>query len=347
MEHPKVNGEERSPETSRQTETNATGRRHLTVMSPVYNEVEGIEHFVNEVLAVLDPLPYDSTILLVDDGCTDGTGELLDALQARHPKRIGVIHLSRNFGHQAALTAGMDYAAGDAVICLDADMQHPPSVIPSLVARWEEGYDVVQATRAPSSDVGWFKQMGARAFYAGVNYLSPTRIEPNAADFRLLSRRVLEVFRKDIRERDRFIRGLVRWVGFRYCCVEFDAQARYAGRTKYSLTRMLSFARTGLVSFSKVPLKLAVFLGFIVSALSLLYGVYAILAYLFFQTAIPGWASTILVGTFLGGCQLLFLGLIGEYIATIFDEIKARPVYIIARAQPATRLGEAAATEHR
>ena len=302
----------------------------LTIVAPVYNEVEGIAHFVATLLAVMDRLPYAYTLVLVDDGGTDGTGAALDALHAAHAERITVVHLSRNFGHQAALTAGMDYADGDAVICLDADMQHPPELIPELVARWEDGFDIVQATRREEPTASWFKQVTARGFYALINRLSATRIEPNAADFRLLSRRVIEVFKADLRERDRFIRGLVRWVGFPYATIDFEAPPRFAGHTHYSLRRMVSFARTGLISFSKTPLKLAVVLGFSVSGLSLLYGLYAIFAFLFFRTVIPGWASTVLVGTFLGGCQLLFLGLIGEYIATIFDEIKARPLYIVA-----------------
>lgn len=302
----------------------------LTVVAPVYNEVEGIAHFVDTLLAVMDRLPYAYTLVLVDDGGTDGTGAALDALHAEHPDRISVVHLSRNFGHQAALTAGMDYADGDAVICLDADMQHPPELIPQFIARWEEGFDIVQATRREEPTASWFKQVTARAFYALINRLSATRIEPNAADFRLLSRRVIDVFKVDLRERDRFIRGLVRWVGFPYATIDFEAPPRFAGHTHYSMRRMLSFARTGLISFSKTPLKLAVLLGFSVSGLSLLYGLYAVFAYLFFSAVIPGWASTVLVGTFLGGCQLLFLGLIGEYIATIFDEIKARPLYIVA-----------------
>jgi dolichol-phosphate mannosyltransferase len=308
----------------------------LTVIAPVYNEVEGIAHFADTVLGVMDRLPYTSSLLLVDDGGTDGTGAALDALHAAHPDRVAVVHFSRNFGHQAALTAGMDYADGDAVICLDADMQHPPELIPRLVARWEEGFDIVQATRREEPTASWFKQSTARGFYALINRLSATRIEPNAADFRLLSRRVVDVFKQDLRERDRFIRGLVRWVGFPYCTVDFEAPPRFAGHTHYSMRRMLSFARTGLISFSKTPLKLAVLLGFSASALSLLYGAYAIIAYLFFSAVIPGWASTVLVGTFLGGCQLLFLGLIGEYIATIFDEIKARPLYIVASLLPAS-----------
>jgi polyisoprenyl-phosphate glycosyltransferase len=302
----------------------------LTIVAPVYNEVEGINHFAEAVLAVMDAQRYAYNVVLVDDGSTDGTGAALDALQRAHPQRITVIHLSRNFGHQAALTAGMDHADGDAVVCLDADMQHPPELIPKLIARWEEGYDIVQATRADEPTASLLKKLTARGFYALINRLSATRIEPNAADFRLLSRQVIDVFKQDLRERDRFVRGLVRWVGFSYCTLDFAAPARFAGHTHYSMRRMVSFARTGLISFSKAPLKVAVLLGLSVSALSLFYGLYAIFAFLFFDAVIPGWASTVLVGTFLGGCQLLFLGLIGEYIATIFDEIKARPLYIVA-----------------
>ena len=332
MDDPRVNVADGAPLPARAGR--AAGSR-VTIVAPVYNEVEGIAHFVRTLLEVTDRLRYASTLLLVDDGSTDGTGPALDELHAQYPDRVAVLHLSRNFGHQAALTAGMDYADGDAVVCLDADMQHPPDLVLQLVARWEQGFDIVQATRREEPSASWFKQVTARAFYALINRLSATRIEPNAADFRLLSRRVVDVFKQDLRERDRFIRGLVRWVGFAYCTVDFEAPPRFAGHTHYSLRRMLSFARTGLVSFSKTPLKLAVLLGFSVSALSLLYGLYAIFAYLFFRAVIPGWASTVLVGTFLGGCQLLFLGLIGEYIATIFDEIKARPLYIVAALRPA------------
>jgi glycosyltransferase involved in cell wall biosynthesis len=306
-------------------------RQRLSIVAPVCNEVEGIETFVTAVLEAVQGLPYDCALVLVNDGSTDGTAEVLDRLQAAQPEHIAVLHLSRNFGHQAALTAGMDYADGDAVVCLDADMQHPPSLIPTMVDRWQQGFEVVLAVRRPTPASGRFKDVTARAFYALINRLSSTHIEPNGADFRLLSRRVADVFRQDIRERDRFLRGLVAWVGFRSCAVEFDAPRRFAGHSKYSFWKMLTFARTGLISFSKVPLKVAALLGFVVSVLSGLYGLFAVTAYFFFARAVmPGWASTILVGAFLGGCQLLFLGLIGEYIATIFDEIKHRPLYIVA-----------------
>ena len=311
-----------------------TGRDRITVVAPAYNEVEVIERFVTEILGVLDALPAETTLLVVDDGSTDGTREKLDALQAAHDGRIGVLHLSRNFGHQAALTAGMDWADADAVITMDADLQHPPALIPELVRRWKDGADIVQTVRRTSPDAGIVKDLASRGFYALINRLSSTPIEPNAADFRLLSRRVLDIFRRDIRERDRFLRGLVSWVGFRVVTVAFDAPARFAGSPKYGFREMARLARVGMISFSKVPLKIAVSLGLALSGLSLLYALYAIIVWSWFhRVVVPGWASIVLVSTFLGGANLVLVGLIGEYIASIFDEIKARPIYIVESAR--------------
>lgn len=306
-------------------------RQRISVVAPVHNEVEGIARFFAQLTQVLAELPYDSTVILVDDGSTDGTAEVLERMHDAHPDALTVVHLSRNFGHQAALTAGMDLADGDAVICMDADLQHPPSLIPAMVERWQAGFDIVHTVRRQTVGGGPFKDLSASVFYALLDRLSSTPIQSNAADFRLISRRVADVFRRDLRERDRFVRGLVTWVGFRSCCLEFDAAPRLAGTTKYTLRKMLGFARTGLVSFSKVPLKVASVIGLVVTTVSALYALFAVASYLFFRTAVmPGWASTIVVVTFLGGCQLLFLGLLGEYIGTIFDETKARPIYIVA-----------------
>lgn len=316
--------------------THAMTKQNITVVVPVYNEVDGIERFFATLLEVLNTLPYESTVILVNDGSTDGTAEVVDRLHTAYPNRLTVLHLSRNFGHQAALTAGMDHAEGDAIICMDADLQHPPSLIPSMLERWQEGCEIVHTVRRQTIEGAPLKDLTARLFYALLNRLSATPIEPNAADFRLLSRRVADLFREQLRERDRFVRGLVSWVGFRSCRLEFDAAPRRSGQTTYTLGKMLSFARTGLISFSKAPLKVASVLGLVVSTLSALYGIYAVIAFLFFRTAVmPGWASTIVVATFLGGCQLVFLGLLGEYIGTIFDEIKGRPLYIVASAREA------------
>ncbi len=315
-------------------------RKRITIVAPVYNEADGIAHFVSTLSRVLASIPYDSTVLLVDDGSTDATPACLDEIQRADPERIAVLRFSRNFGHQAALTAGMDYASGDAVITMDADMQHPPQLIPELLRRWEEGAEIVQTIRRSTADIGWLKTLATRVFYGIINRFSGTRIEPNAADYRLLSRRVLELFRKDLRERDRFLRGLVSWVGFPTSHVEFDAAARFAGQPKYSFGKMTKLARAGLISFSKVPLKIAAVLGFTLSVLSALYGLYAVLVFLFFNKAIvAGWASTVLVGTFLGGANLLFLGIIGEYIASMFEELKGRPIYIVESWRGASSAG--------
>ena len=305
-------------------------KKRITIVAPAFNEAEGVAHFARAVATEMAGLPYDYSILFVNDGSTDGTREVLEKLHEEDPEHFGVIHLSRNFGHQAALTAGMDHADGDAVITMDSDMQHPPRLLPELLRRWEERNDIVQTVRKNTQRSGWFKSAASRGFYALVNEFSSTRIEPNASDFRLLSRRVVELFRRDLRERDRFLRGLVSWVGFRIAWIEFEAPPRYSGGTKYSVPKMTSLAQVGLISFSRVPLRLAVVLGLTVSAVSLLYGLFALFAWFFFNRAVvPGWASIILVSTFLGGANLLFLGILGAYVASIVEEIKERPIYIV------------------
>ncbi len=302
----------------------------ISVVVPVYNEVGTIERLCAELFRVLDSIPCRYTIVFVDDGGTDGTGEALDRLHERFVNRVTVLHLSRNFGHQAALTAGFDHAEGDAVICLDADMQHPPETIRELFACWQAGFEVVQAVRRPTPNIGYFKNLTAHLFYGMMNRLSTIHMEQGGCDFRLLSRRVADILRTDLRERERFVRGLTSWVGFRSCKVEFDAADRFAGESKYSIGKMVAFARTGLISFSKLPLRLAVIVGLGVSGISLLYGLYVVFAFLMYAAVVPGWASTVLVVTFLGGCQMLFLGLLGEYVATIFEEVKGRPLYLLA-----------------
>jgi glycosyltransferase involved in cell wall biosynthesis len=310
-------------------------KKRITIVAPAYNEAEGLVHFAEAVAREMAALPYGYTILFVNDGSTDGTREILERLYDSDREHISVLHLSRNFGHQAALTAGMDYASGDAVITMDSDMQHPPHLIPDLLKRWQEGYDIVQTIRRRTERSGWLKNLTSKGFYSMINEFSSTRIEPNASDFRLLSRRVLELFQRDLRERDRFLRGLVSWVGFKIARVEFEAPPRFAGHSKYSFRKMATLARIGLISFSRAPLKLAVFFGFTISALSLLYGLFALIAWIFFEKlVVPGWASIILVSTFLGGANLVFLGVIGEYIASIFEEIKERPIYIVDEVRP-------------
>jgi glycosyltransferase involved in cell wall biosynthesis len=317
----------------------------ITVVAPVFNEESGIEKFVTVLFNELDKISINSDVILVNDGSTDSTAEKLNSLQELFSERLTILHLSRNFGHQAALTAGMDESTGDAVITLDADMQHPPSLIPLLLDKWKEGADVVQTIRQDSKQATFLKKFTSKYFYNTINFLSSTQIEPAAADFRLLSRAVVNVFKYDIRERDRFMRGLVAWVGFKTELVPFTAPPRFAGTTKYTWNKMFSFARVGLVSFSRVPLKISIWLGVILSAMSIFYGLYAIYANFFLRNLLnPGWASIIVSITFLGGCQMVFMGLIGEYISTIFDEIKARPIYIVSEKKIKTVVDHAPVT---
>jgi len=306
--------------------------KRLTVVVPVFNEADGIDYFVKMLLYELDKLVLDADVILVNDGSQDKTADFIDAIQKSFPTRVSVIHFSRNFGHQAALTAGMDEATGDAVITMDADLQHPPSLIPLMVERWLDGMDIVQTIRKDSSETNYIKRLTSKYFYEIINIFSATRIEPSAADFRLISRTVVDIFKNDLRERDRFLRGLIAWVGFRTSFITFTPPPRFAGNSKYSFKKMLSFARVGLISFSRVPLKISVWVGLIFAVFSLLYGSYAVFAYFYIPERLnPGWASIVVTMTFLGGCQMLFIGLIGEYIATIFDEIKNRPIYITSR----------------
>jgi glycosyltransferase involved in cell wall biosynthesis len=303
------------------------GGRTLCVVSPCFNEAAGIRGFLAElqrVLATLDDL--DHRIVLVDDGSTDATLPLLNELAAADP-RVRVYSLSRNFGHQVALTAGCDVARGDAVIMMDSDLQHPPDLIPAMVAKWREGADVVSAVRLRTAGASVFKQASARAFYGLLNSISDTRIEPGAADFVLLSRRAHAALLQ-MPERHRFLRGMVSWLGFRREFVEYTAPRRGAGESNYTLRRMVRLAADALFSFSTAPVRLATRMGLAVVACGLLY-----LGYIFYaiiahpEQIVPGWTSLVIVVLILSGVQIMFVGLIGEYIARIFEEAKARPLY--------------------
>jgi dolichol-phosphate mannosyltransferase len=303
------------------------GRRTLCVVSPCFNEAAGIREFhcaLQRVLASLDDL--DCRILLVDDGSTDATLTVLNQLAA-DDQRVRVYALSRNFGHQVALTAGCDVARGDALILMDSDLQHPPELIPAMVARWRAGADVVSAVRLHTAGASIFKRLSARAFYGLLNSISDTHIEPGAADFVLLSRRAHAALLR-MPERHRFLRGMVSWIGFRREFVEYVAPRRRAGESNYTLRRMVRLASDALFSFSSAPVRLATRMGLAVVACGLLY-----LAYIFYallarpEQIVPGWTSLVIVVLILSGVQILLIGLIGEYIARIFDEAKSRPLY--------------------
>jgi glycosyltransferase involved in cell wall biosynthesis len=269
--------------------------------------------------------PYE--IIFVNDGSNDGSLPLLRDLRAGD-ERVKLLGLSRNFGHQLAITAGLDHSSGQAVVVMDADLQDPPEVIPQLVDQWRKGYDIVFAVREKRRGEGLFKRATAALFYRLLRRLTSTEIPVDAGDFRLMSRKAVDTL-KSTRERSRFIRGLSGWIGFQQTSVPYVRDVRYAGTTKFPLKKMVRFAFNGLLSFSSVPLQMASYLGFVVSSVSFVYIAYAVWLKLFTNHTILGWTSVMVAVLFLGGVQLLCLGIIGEYIGRIYDEVKQRPLYII------------------
>lgn len=303
--------------------------KKLCVVVPVYNEAGGIRHFYDALKTELDAIAgYDCSILFVDDGSEDDSYSILRSI-AMEDGVVRLVRLSRNFGHQAALLAGMDAAEGDVVVTMDADMQHPPAVIARLLAEFEQGSDVVYTFREDSDDVGLLRKKAGSLFYSLVNLVSDVHIHRNASDFRLISARVLALIKTKIRERNMFLRGIVSWVGFRQSSVKFKADPRYAGKSKYTIARNIQFAMFGLISFSKKPLRAATFVGMLAAIAGFLFAAYTVLQYYQGHT-VEGWATVVVLLSIFGGIQLFFLGVIGEYIGAIFDEVKGRPQYIVS-----------------
>lgn len=298
----------------------------ISVVIPAFDE-EGSLHTLTGKLEPLLSTYRDYEILVVDDGSRDGTLTVLKELHNNNP-RIRYISLSRNFGHQNALKAGLDHARGDCVITMDADLQHPPELIPQLVEKWQQGNDIVYTIRKDDKKLGFLKRLTSRFFYRLMNRISDIHIREGAADFRLLDRSVVEVL-KDIKEYYLFYRGMTSWLGFRQCAVEFAPAERFAGETKYSYRRMLGFALTGITSFSLKPLRLSVMLGVLFAMLAFLYGIYALVMKFFTDATIPGWTSVLASVLFIGGIQLIVLGIIAEYVGKLFMESKRRPHYIV------------------
>lgn len=302
-----------------------------------YNEEEVLPAFFRETLAVLDSLPdWQFRLLMVNDGSRDRTLEVL--LQAQMAdRRIHILDLSRNFGHEAALAAGLEATQADAVIVMDADLEDPPAVIPLLLSRFREGFDVVNAHRASRKEDSFLKRLTARGFYRVINRLSgKVRIPENVGNFRLISRRVVELLNR-LPERNRVFRVLVPWLGFPTAQVDFIRPRRPAGTTHYNYSSMTRLAVDGITSATTIPLKLAVNLGLLISAAGFIYMLVIIFQALFFRSTVEGWASLMVVILFLGGIQLVFLGVIGEYIGRIFQEVKARPDHVVARHIPPDR----------
>jgi polyisoprenyl-phosphate glycosyltransferase len=302
-----------------------------SIVIPVYNEAEVLPALYNRLTRVMEGLVEPYEIIFINDGSRDDSTMLLRDFQDRDA-RVKFLNFSRNFGHQIAITAGLDYSSGQAAVVMDADLQDPPEVIPRLIEQWRKGYDIVFAVRAKRQGEGFFKRATAALFYRLFRRMAATEIPLDAGDFRLMSRRAVEAL-QSIRERNRFIRGLAGWIGFRQTAVTYVRDVRQAGETKYPLKKMLRFALNGLLSFSVVPLQLASYLGFLISSIGFFYIVYAIGLKLFTDRVVLGWTSVMVAVLFLGGVQLISLGIIGEYIGRIYDEVKQRPLYVVDEAK--------------
>lgn len=297
-----------------------------SIVIPVFNEEETVPELVRRVGAVIGTLDAPADVILVDDGSRDGTMELLRKAHGEDA-RFKVVSFSRNFGHQTAISAGIDHARGDAVILMDGDLQDPPEVIPDFVAKWKEGYDVVYAVRTKRKE-NVLKRAAYAAFYRMLRKLSYLDIPLDSGDFCLMDRKVAETLRR-LPERNRFVRGLRTWAGFRQTGLAYERDRRFAGRPKYTLRKLFGLAYDGLFSFSTAPLRWAVYFGFGAAALAFVGGLWVVYEKLVHGIAIAGWTSTIVVITFFGGAILLTLGLVGEYVARIFDEVKQRPTYVV------------------
>ncbi len=297
-----------------------------SVVAPVFNEEETLPHFYQRVVAVMEQLGEPFELVLVNDGSRDSSYRLMRELHEKDA-RVRVIDFSRNFGHQIAISAGLDHAQGRAVIILDSDLQDPPEVIPALIAQWQDGADVVYAQRAKRRGETHFKLWSASLFYRLMRRMTSIDIPHDTGDFRLLDRQVVDTL-ITMREHHRFMRGLSAWVGFRQVAVSYERQERFAGTTKYPLLKMIRFSLDAITSFSHVPLELATSFGFLLAGISLVGIIIAIILRVF-TDAIVGQASTLILVLFLGGIQLIFLGIIGEYLGRIYDEVRARPLYIV------------------
>ncbi len=302
----------------------------FTIIAPIYNEIENLPNLYRRVKEVMDSAGDPWELVLVDDGSRDGSTEAIRKL-ADSDERVRPVIFARNFGHQIAVTAGLDYSRGDAVVIIDADLQDPPEVILELIAKWREGYEVVYAVRAEREGESWFKLFTASLFYRLIYRITDVKIPLDTGDFRLLDHKVVAVM-NTMREHHRFLRGMSSWVGFKQIGVDYKRAARVAGETKYPFKKMFKLAINAITGFSYVPLQIATYIGFIAAGLSLVTIPIVIIARATGSQAFTGQASTLLAVLFLGGVQLISLGILGEYIGRIYDEVKGRPLYVVADA---------------
>ncbi|MNB79000.1 hypothetical protein D3C75_257190 [compost metagenome] len=302
-------------------------KARYSVVIPMYNEEQVISHTHKRLKQVMDNTGEPYELVFVNDGSRDRTAAIIQDIADNDPN-VKLIDFSRNFGHQIAITAGMDYAEGDAVVVIDADLQDPPEVILEMIAKWKQGYEVVYAKRLKRHGETLFKKTTAKVFYRLLSSMTSVDIPTDTGDFRLIDSKVADVMR-DLKEKNRYVRGLVSWVGFRQASVEYVREERFAGETKYPLKKMIRFALDGITSFSHKPLKIASYLGFALSISSFIYLFVVLMQRLFTDRTVPGWASIVGVNLLFNGIVLMILGVIGEYIGRIYDESKGRPLYIV------------------
>ncbi len=302
-------------------------RPTLSLVLPIYNEEEVIAELHARLQDFLSKLGLDCEVLFINDGSKDRSLPLLREI-ARGEPRYRVLSFSRNFGHQAAISAGVDWARGRAVVVMDADLQDPPEVVLEMVARWREGFDVVYGKRRSREGETFFKLLTARWFYRIFAAMIPIEVPLDTGDFRLMSRRVVVALRA-LRETHRFVRGMVAWVGFKQTAVLYDRPGRFAGETKYPLKKMIRFAIDGITSFSVLPLRFSTYLGMLISVASLAVAIWAVVAHFVFRATVPGWTATVVLVSLLASVQLLMIGILGEYIGRIYEQVKGRPNYLV------------------
>lgn len=303
----------------------------LSIIAPIYNEEDCLHELYHRVVEVMEDFGEPWELLLINDGSKDKSDDIIHELAEMDPEHVRPVIFARNFGHQLAVTAGMDYARGDAVVIIDADLQDPPELMLEMVDKWREGYEVVYAVRAEREGESWFKLATAKLFYRIVYKITDVDIPLDTGDFRLLDRKVVEAM-NSMRERHRFLRGMSSWVGFKQTGVEYKRAARFAGETKYPIRKMMKFAIDAITSFSYFPLQVATYLGFIFAVLSFVAIVVVIILRLSASQALLGQATTLTAVLFLGSVQLITIGILGEYIGRLYDQAKGRPLYVVSEA---------------